>query len=142
VPFQTRLIGGKYRGQTHQRQQCHHHNKNRKVYFHYRKMYDYQDDSDDEEYYSGITCIKAMSRDRESVIYGNGSGGISIFDTRSKQTNALTLYSRNSTGELVDLSHECGITAIEVLSDNQVVSGAADGSVSIWYVGLCFVFDD
>lgn len=96
-------------------------------------MYDYQDDSDDEEYYSGITCIKALSRDRESVIYGDGSGGITIFDARSKQANALTLYSRNSFGDLVDMSHKCGITAIDELGENQVISGAADGSVSIWY---------
>lgn len=95
-------------------------------------MYDYQDDSDDEEHYSGITCIKPLEKDRESVIYGDGSGKIGVFDSRSKQSTSLTLFSRNDVGDLMDLSSECEITALDVLGNNQVVSGAKDGTISIW----------
>jgi len=95
-------------------------------------MYDYQDDSEDEEHYCGITCIKPLEKDRESIIYGDGTGAIGIFDTRRKHSTSFTMYSRDESGELINLTNSCGITALEVLGQNQVVSGAKDGSVSIW----------
>ena len=34
----------------------------------------------------GITCIKPMPENREVVVAGDGSGNITMFDTRSKQS--------------------------------------------------------
>jgi hypothetical protein len=33
----------------------------------------------------GITCIKAMPDNRESVVAGDGNGHITLFDTRTKR---------------------------------------------------------
>ena len=63
--------------------------------------YDYQDDSDeDEEQTVGVTCIKAMPHQRESVVCGDGQGNITIFDTRTKRGSALGLFSRGDIGQV------------------------------------------
>ena len=39
----------------------------------------------------GIICIKAMPENREVVVAGDGSGNITMFDTRSKQSRYYNL---------------------------------------------------
>ena len=102
-------------------------------------MWDYQDDSDDdEERVVGITCIKMLPNNREAVVYGDGEGNLTIYDSRTKSGSSLGLYSRGGGGNFIDLchglAHKGGISALEVVNDGvHVVSGGRDGTLSVWF---------
>ena len=102
--------------------------------------YEYQDDSEEEEEERcvGITCAKALPHLREAVVYGDGSGNLTVYDTRQRRGTALGLFSRDEGhGGLVDLrdgfAHAGGVTALEVLEGGvHLVSGGRDGTVCVW----------